>query len=149
MVSKNVDFVFVIDATGLMAITAAHDRVVHIARTVRETYPASFDFQFGCICYGDGINNGIPSQTFEFNRDAEALRNWLMTVEAKGGGDDAKDLADVFRLLCNLPWRTVLFATSSGSPIHRRMAFDTRRRCRSCCQSSTSTPTAKHYWRRG
>jgi hypothetical protein len=53
MVSKNVDFVFMIDATGSMVnvITAARDLVVHIAQTVREIYPVSFDFQFGCIYY--------------------------------------------------------------------------------------------------
>jgi hypothetical protein len=102
-----VDFAFVLDATESMrpVISAARDKVNSIASALLSKYPDGFSFRFSAVGYRDLPEDGLPSETFDFHPSTDSLREWLLMLEAKGGGDVCEDWAHAMALVFGLSWR--------------------------------------------
>ena len=111
---KDVDIVYIIDATGSMSyeIKAAKEHVFKIYNELKENYEEN-DFQFGAVFYRDNVynrKNGYRvdiNECFPLTKDIKDLEEKISRVTTKGGGGDgAEDWAGGYELaLKNMKWR--------------------------------------------
>jgi hypothetical protein len=105
---KELDLVFVIDATGSMgpAIEAARGRAYDFARAFR-LRDRELGLQIGCVCYRDQIDSPSdgPPQRHALNPSILAFKDFLSTIRAIGGGDGPEDWAGSIESVLGLKWR--------------------------------------------
>ena len=106
--SKNVDIVYLIDATGSMEheIFAAKENVTEIFKKLTESNKG-YNFRFGAVFYRDKIDSpSDENEYFEFTDNMEDLKEKIGTVEAKGGRDEAEDWVGGYEIALNdMKWR--------------------------------------------
>jgi hypothetical protein len=106
--AKQMDVVFLIDATGSMAstINAAHNKASEIANTLRGKNPG-VDFKFGSVCYRDPIDSKQDThEVHHLQSDINALVAFFSTIAANGGGDSPEDWVGAYSLaLKQIDWR--------------------------------------------
>ena len=106
--SKNVDIVYLIDATGSMGheIFAAKENVTEIFKKLTESNKG-YNFHFGAVFYRDKIDSpSDKNEYFEFTDNMEDLKEKIGTVKAKGGGDEAEDWVGGYEIALNdMKWR--------------------------------------------
>jgi serine/threonine protein kinase len=100
------DLVLVIDATWSMeaALLAARNYVYDFALWFRAN--RKLQLEIACVCYRDVVD--CPDEVHQvhpFHPSLEKLREFLKTVEAKGGGDGPEDYVGAIEAIRNLNWR--------------------------------------------
>ena len=108
--SKEVDIVYLIDATGSMdqEIEAANNNVIGILKNLKEKFKEkNFNFKFGAIFYRDKVDSiGDKDDYFPLTDDMEHLKKNISTIEAYGGGDGPEDWVGGYDLALNkIKWR--------------------------------------------
>ena len=107
-INKEVDIVYLIDATGSMGgeIKAANDYVMKIFNELKEKYKF-YDFNFGAVFYRDKIDSkGDKNEYFPLTNNMEKLEKNISTIKASGGGDIPEDWVEGYSLaLNNIEWR--------------------------------------------
>ena len=108
---KEVDIVYLIDATGSMGfeINAAKENVIDIFQQLKKNYK-DYEFRFGSVFYRDKIDRPEDKKEepefFEFTDDMEGLKEKISKVEAYGGGDGAEDWVGGYDIALNkMKWR--------------------------------------------
>ena len=115
VLNKDVDIVYMIDATGGTGfeIKAARDYVFKIFKELKEMYKDN-DFQFGAIFYRDKVftkTYRVPDEDeyecYPLTNDIKKLEKEISNVRPSGGGGDgAEDWAGGYELaLNNMNWR--------------------------------------------
>ena len=108
MLNKDVDIVYLIDATGSMGaeIKAAKDNVVDIFDSLTKKYK-DYNFRFGSIFYRDKIDSSSDKdEYFQFTTDMKDLENKISKIKAEGGGDIPEDWVGGYEIaLNNMKWR--------------------------------------------
>jgi Mg-chelatase subunit ChlD len=102
---KEMDIVFVLDATGSMAYTiaAACDKVADLAFDLRNR---TVDVRYAAICYRDPVDTKDRHEVFDLTDNAELLSSWLEGIAATGGGDGPEDFVGALQLAFNnITWR--------------------------------------------
>ena len=112
--NKDVDIVYVIDATGSMGyeINAVKKYVFKIFNELKEKYKEN-NFQFGAVFYRDKVisksrgYNRDEDEFYPLTSDIKDLENKISKVNVTGGGGDgAEDWAGGYELaLNNMNWR--------------------------------------------
>ena len=106
--SDEFDIVYLIDATGSMSgeINAAKEQVVNIYNELQSKFE-NINFNCGAIFYRDKIDSPSDENTlFPLTDDMENLKSQIETVNATGGGDEAEDWVEAYRLATNnIGWR--------------------------------------------
>ena len=106
--SNEFDIIYLIDATGSMTseINAAKEQVITILKELQSKYP-TFNFNFGAIFYRDKIDSpSDKNDFFPMTDDMESLKEKISTVKAYGGGDEAEDWVEGYKLaINNISWR--------------------------------------------
>ena len=106
--NKDVDIVYLIDATGSMGheIRAAKENVIKIFDKLTESNKG-YNFRFGSVFYRDKID--VPSdkdEYFQFTDNMKDLQEKIGKVKAKGGGDTPEDWVGGYEIaLNNMKWR--------------------------------------------
>ena len=108
--SKEVDIVYLIDATGSMGreIEAANKNVITILKNLKEKFKEiNFDFKFGAVFYRDKVDSkGDKDDYFPLTDDMEQLKKNIATIKVYGGGDGPEDWVGGYDLaLNNIKWR--------------------------------------------
>ena len=108
--SKEVDIVYLIDATGSMGgeIKAAKNNVIGILKNLKEKFKEkNFDFKFGAIFYRDKVDSKEDKDDyFPLTNDMEQLKKNISTIKAYGGGDGPEDWVGGYDLALNeIKWR--------------------------------------------
>jgi len=113
ILNKDVDIVYVIDATGSMTyeIDAAKKHVFTIFKELKDKFPENM-FQFGLVFYRDKVytkkyRKPDVDEYFPLTSDIKDLEKKISKVNvAGGGGDGAEDWAGGYELaLKNMNWR--------------------------------------------
>ena len=108
ILNKEVDIVYLIDATGSMGkeINAAKEYVIQIFKELKEKY-VDYNFLFGAVFYRDKIDcEGEKNEYFPLTNDMEDLKKKISTIKASGGGDIPEDWVEGYKLaLNNMNWR--------------------------------------------
>ena len=106
--SKDVDIIYLIDATGSMGreIKAAKEQVINILNELKEKYP-EFSFNFGAIFYRDKIDSPSDENCFfPLTDNIEILKDQISTIRAYGGGDLPEDWVWGYKTAVeNVGWR--------------------------------------------
>jgi len=107
-ISNEFDIVYLIDATGSMdgEINAAKEQVINILKDLQDKFP-DINFNFGAIFYRDKIDSPTDKNDFfPLTDNMETLREKISTVNAYGGGDEAEDWVEGYKLATNnIAWR--------------------------------------------
>jgi hypothetical protein len=129
---RELDLVFVIDATGSMApaIQAAHDRSYRIAEAFRRSN-RKLNLQIGSVCYRDPIDSPIdgPPQCHDLNPSLFVFQDFLKTVRATGGRDGPEDWVGALNSVLALGWRPTAIHTViwlADAPAHGSRYCGTR-----------------------
>ena len=105
---KDVDIVYLIDATGSMdyEINAAKENVISIFENLNKNYK-DYDFRFGSVFYRDKIDSkDDKDEYFEFTKDMQDLKEKIGKVKAYGGGDGPEDWVGGYDIALNqMKWR--------------------------------------------
>ena len=106
--SKEVDIVYLIDATGSMSaeINAAKENVINIFEELTKNYK-DYNFQFGSVFYRDKIDvKSDKDEYFQFTKDMKDLQKKIGKIKAYGGGDGPEDWAGGYEIALNdMKWR--------------------------------------------
>ncbi len=106
--NKDVDIVYLIDATGSMGheIIAAKDNVIKIFEKLTESNKG-YNFRFGSVFYRDKIDEpSDKDEYFQFTDNMKDLQEKIGKVKAKGGGDLPEDWVGGYEIaLNNMKWR--------------------------------------------
>jgi len=107
---KNVDIVYLIDATGSMGheIRAAKDNAIKIFNYLKEDYKDyNFNFRFATVFYRDKIDcKHEKYEYFQFTNNMEDLEKKIGTIKASGGGDFPEDWVGGYDIALNkLEWK--------------------------------------------
>ena len=106
--NKNVDIVYLIDATGSMGaeIKAAKENVIKIFNKLKKNYK-DYNFRFGSVFYRDKIDvKEEKDEYFQLTDDMKELEKNIGTVKAYGGGDGPEDWVGGYEIaLNNMKWR--------------------------------------------
>jgi len=107
-INKEVDIVYLIDATGSMSaeINAAQENVIKIFDELTKKYK-DFNFQFGSIFYRDKIDSkGDKDEYFQFTKDMKDLQNNIGKIKAYGGKDIPEDWVGGYSIvLKDMKWK--------------------------------------------
>ena len=107
-INKNVDIVYLIDATGSMGreINAANDYVIKIFDELKEKYK-DFSFRFGAVFYRDKIDSPKDkNEFFSLTDNMEELKKKISKIKPYGGADIPEDWVEGYKLaLNNMNWR--------------------------------------------
>ena len=109
-IKKNVDIVYLIDATGSMGgeIEAANQKVKNILDELNTKFKdLNLSFNFGAVFYRDKIDSkDDKNDYFPLTDDIEKLKKKISSMEAEGGGDTPEDWVEGYNLaLNNMGWR--------------------------------------------
>ena len=106
--NKNVDIVYLIDATGSMGaeIKAAKENVIDIFNKLKKNYK-DYNFRFGSVFYRDKIDvKDEKDEYFQLTDDMKELEKNIGTVKASGGGDGPEDWVGGYEIALNdMKWR--------------------------------------------
>ena len=106
--SKEVDIVYLIDATGSMGreIKAVKEYVIKILDDLKKKY-TDFNFHFGAVFYRDKIDSeGDKNEYFPLTDDMEDLKKKISTIKVYGGGDIPEDWVEGYKIAINeMKWR--------------------------------------------
>ena len=106
--NKNVDIVYLIDATGSMGaeIKAAKENVIKIFNNLKKNYK-DYNFRFGSVFYRDKIDvKDEKDEYFQLTDDMKELEKNIGTVKAYGGGDGPEDWVGGYEIALNdMKWR--------------------------------------------
>ena len=106
--SKDVDIIYLIDATGSMGkeIKAAKEQVINILNELKNKYP-DFSFNFGSIFYRDKIDSPSDENCFfPLTDNIQVLKEKISTIRAYGGGDIPEDWVWGYKTAVeNVGWR--------------------------------------------
>ena len=107
-ISNDFDIVYLIDATGSMSgeINAAKEQVNNIYNELKTMYN-KINFNCGGIFYRDKIDSpSDKNDWFPLTDDMENLKQKINTVRAYGGGDEAEDWVEAYKIAVeNICWR--------------------------------------------
>ena len=107
-ISNEFDILFLIDATGSMTgeINAAKEQVNNIYNELQSIYN-KINFNCGAIFYRDKIDStSDKNDLFPLTDNMSNLANQIATVKAYGGGDEAEDWVEAYKLATNnIAWR--------------------------------------------
>ena len=105
VLNKDVDIVFLIDATGSMGgeIAAAKDNVLKIFEELTKKYKDyKYSFRFGSVFYRDKIDEkSDKDEYFQFTNNIKDLEKNIGTVKAYGGGDGPEDWVGGYDIALN------------------------------------------------
>ena len=105
VLNKDVDIVFLIDATGSMGgeIAAAKDNVFKIFEELTKNYEDyKYSFRFGSVFYRDKIDKkSDKDEYFQFTNNIKELEKNIGTVKAYGGGDGPEDWVGGYDIALN------------------------------------------------
>ena len=108
ILNKEVDIVYLIDATGSMGyeINAAKEYCIHIFKELKNKYD-DYNFLFGAVFYRDKIDcEGEKDEYFPLTDKMEDLKHKISTIKAYGGGDTPEDWVGGYKIaLNNMKWR--------------------------------------------
>ena len=106
--NKDVDIVYLIDATGSMGreIRAAKDNVIKIFEKLTESNKG-YNFRFGSVFYRDKIDSpSDKDEYFQFTDNMKDLQEKIGKVVATGGGDLPEDWVGGYEIALNdMKWR--------------------------------------------
>ena len=106
--SKDVDVVYLIDATGSMGreIKAAKENVIDIFKKLTESNKG-YNFRFGSVFYRDKIDcPNDKDEYFQFTDNMIDLKEKIGTIKADGGGDTPEDWVGGYEIALNdMKWR--------------------------------------------
>ena len=106
--SNEFDIIYLIDATGSMSreINAAKEQVISIYNELKNMYK-KINFNCGGIFYRDKIDSSSDKNDFfPLTDNMEDLKNKIETVRAYGGGDEAEDWVEAYKMaINNISWR--------------------------------------------
>lgn len=104
MANKTLQVCLMMDCTASMRpwIVAAKERLVESLRSIKQSYPEySIDVAF--IGYRD-YTDYEKMILVDFTEDHKIVKNRISTIQAKGGDDEAEDVAGAYRLAASLNW---------------------------------------------
>ena len=108
MSTKDVDIVYLIDATGSMGreIIAAKENVIEIFEKLTESNK-DYNFRFGSVFYRDKIDEpDDENEFFQFTDNMKDLQEKIGKVKATGGGDLPEDWVEGYKIALNdMKWR--------------------------------------------
>ena len=108
ILNKEVDIVYLIDATGSMGyeINAAREYVIQIFEELTNKYK-DYNFHFGSVFYRDKIDSkNDKDEYFLLTDDMKNLKNNISSVRAYGGGDGPEDWVGGYEIALNkMNWR--------------------------------------------
>jgi len=110
IVNKDVDIVYLIDATGSMGaeITAAKENVIKIFEELTKNYKDyNYNFRFGSVFYRDKIDKSSDkNEYFQLTDNLKDLQNNIGNISAYGGGDGPEDWVGGYDIALNeMKWR--------------------------------------------
>ena len=109
-IKKNVDIVYLMDATGSMGkeIDAAKKKVKDILDELKEKFKdLNLDFKFGAVFYRDKIDSkDDKNEFFPLTDDMDKLKVFISKIKPYGGGDAPEDWVEGYNLALNkIEWR--------------------------------------------
>ena len=122
------DILFIMDITISMAdlLQETRDSIKYIVDKIKKDSPG-IDIRFAYEGYRDfaDLKEGEKYYTIDFMTDYEGFKEQLDQIEAKGGGDDAEDVAGGLDAGLNMSWRSnaryailIADAPAHGSKYH-------------------------------
>ena len=110
ILNKNVDIVYLIDATASMGseIKAAKDNVIKIFEELKKEYKDfNYNFRFGAVFYRDKIDEPTDeNEYFQFTSNIKELEKNIENVTESGGGDIPEDWVGGYDMALNkMEWR--------------------------------------------
>ena len=109
-IKKDVDIVYLIDATGSMGreIEAANEKVKEILKELNTKFEdKNLSFNFGAVFYRDKIDSkDDENDSIPLTEDMDKLKKFISTMKADGGGDIPEDWVGGYNLVLNqMKWR--------------------------------------------
>ena len=109
-IKKNVDIVYLMDATGSMGkeIDAAKKKVKDILDELNEKFKdLNLNFKFGAVFYRDKIDSkDDKNEFFPLTDDMDKLKVFISKIKPYGGGDAPEDWVEGYNLALNkIEWR--------------------------------------------
>ncbi|CAE7572786.1 vwkA [Symbiodinium natans] len=119
---QDVDLLFMVDCTGSMQpyIDQVKGTIHHMVRRLKSAYP-KLKLRVGFLGYRD-VRDARQFEVLDFTDDVEAFARRVANVFARGGADDAEDVAGALRKAVGFGWRRhvrVLFHIAD-MPCHGR-----------------------------